>query len=304
VSEKVCAVIVTYNRKDLLRECLNAVLSQTRPPDHVLVVDNASTDGTPEMLEAEFPQVEVLRLPENQGSSGGFHEGMKRAYEEGQEWIWVLDDDTIPEATTLFFLLEGAKRYNLDIASPIAVSYDDPEKLAWPLLNRGMLTYDWRSVLQNEPRLGENILFLGVLLNRHVVERVGLPDPRLFIRGEEVEYNRRILRAGLRTAILPWVRVRHPSFSGELFFLLGRRFAVVYSGSQFKNFYNFRNRMYIFRKHSRLWPVWALLEAIRHALFFLLLRRWDWPGFVFWANAAYLGLRGRLIPYKDFAKEN
>jgi rhamnopyranosyl-N-acetylglucosaminyl-diphospho-decaprenol beta-1,3/1,4-galactofuranosyltransferase len=62
--------------------------------------------------------------------------------------------------------------------------------------------------------------------------------------------------------------------------------------------------MYIFRKHSRLWPVWALLEAIRHALFFLLLRRGDWPGFVFWAKAAYLGLRGRLIPYKDFAKEN
>jgi rhamnopyranosyl-N-acetylglucosaminyl-diphospho-decaprenol beta-1,3/1,4-galactofuranosyltransferase len=304
VSEKVCAVIVTYNRKDLLRECLNAVLSQTRPPDHVLVVDNASTDGTPEMLEAEFPQVEVLRLPENQGGAGGFHEGMKRAYEEGYEWIWVLDDDTIPEATTLFFLLEGAKRYNLDIASPIAVSYDDPEKLACPLLNRGMLTYDWRSVLQNEPRLGQNLLFLGVLLNRCVVERVGLPDPRLFIRGDEVEYNRRILRAGLRTAILPWVRVKHPSFSGELFFLLGRRFVVGYSGSQVKDFYNFRNRMYIFRKHSRFWPFWVLLEVIRHALFFLLLRRWDWRGFVFWAKAAYLGLRGKLIPYKVFAKEN
>lgn len=50
MSEKVCAVIVTYNRKELLRECLKAVLGQTRPPDHILVVDNASTDGTLEML--------------------------------------------------------------------------------------------------------------------------------------------------------------------------------------------------------------------------------------------------------------
>jgi len=72
MSENICAVIVTYNRKELLRECLKAVLAQTRPPEHVLVVDNASTDGTPEMLQEEFPQVEVLCLPENQGSAGGF----------------------------------------------------------------------------------------------------------------------------------------------------------------------------------------------------------------------------------------
>lgn len=70
MSERVCAVIVTYNRKALLRECLKAVLSQTRPPDHVLVVDNASTDGTPEMLQEEFPQVEVLRLPETRAGPG------------------------------------------------------------------------------------------------------------------------------------------------------------------------------------------------------------------------------------------
>ncbi len=300
MGEKVCAVIVTYNRKALLRECLQAVLSQTRPPDHVLVVDNASTDGTGEMLREEFPEVEVLRLPENQGGAGGFHEGMKRAYEEGFEWIWVMDDDTVPEASTLFLLLEGAKRHGLDVVGPVAFSYDEPEKLAYPLLRRGILTYEWRSVLQDEPHFGQSLLFLGALLNRRVVERVGLPDPRLFIRGDEVEYGRRILKAGLRTAMLPWVRIRHPSFSGELFFLLGRRFAVSYSGNRFKDFYNFRNRMYIFRKYSKIWPVWALIEIIRHTIFFLFLRRLDWSGFVFWAKAAYLGLRGWLIPYEDF----
>ena len=106
MGERVCAVIVTYNRKALLKECLEAVLAQTRPPDHVLVVDNASTDGTAEMLREEFPQVEVLRLPENQGGAGGFHEGMKRAYEEGFDWLWLMDDDTIPRPEALEALLE------------------------------------------------------------------------------------------------------------------------------------------------------------------------------------------------------
>ncbi|MER3603731.1 MAG: hypothetical protein C4298_08345, partial [Thermus sp.] len=89
MSERVCAVVVTYNRKELLRECLETLRGQTRKVDHILVVDNASTDGTEEVLRAEFPEVEVLRLPENQGSSGGFHEGMKRAYEEGFDWLWL-----------------------------------------------------------------------------------------------------------------------------------------------------------------------------------------------------------------------
>lgn len=105
MSERVCAVVVTYNRKELLRKCLAALKSQTRKPDHILVVDNASTDGTPEMLKEEFPQVEVLRLPENQGSAGGFHEGMNRAYEEGWDWIWIMDDDALPEPTALERLL-------------------------------------------------------------------------------------------------------------------------------------------------------------------------------------------------------
>ncbi|GAA6756682.1 hypothetical protein Thermus77420_21580 [Thermus thalpophilus] len=103
--DRVCAVIVTHNRKELLRECLRAVLAQTRPVDHILVVDNASTDGTADMLREEFSQVEVLRLPENQGGAGGFHEGMKRAYELGYEWMWLMDDDALPSRTALEELL-------------------------------------------------------------------------------------------------------------------------------------------------------------------------------------------------------
>lgn len=106
----VCAIVVTYNRKELLRECLAALAAQTRPPDRVLVVDNASSDGTQAMVEAEYEEVELLALPTNQGGAGGFHEGMKRAHVDGAEWLWLMDDDTIPRPDALAELLAAPAR--------------------------------------------------------------------------------------------------------------------------------------------------------------------------------------------------
>lgn len=302
--DRVCAVIVTYNRKALLRECLRAVLSQTRPPDHVLVVDNASTDGTPEMLQEEFPQVEVLRLPENQGGAGGFHEGMKRAYEAGFEWIWVLDDDTFPYPETLAKLLEAAIEKGLDAVGPLPLSQENEEELAYPHHARWGLTWRRREVEGRGLIWGEAPFFLGVLVRRDLLTRGGFPDKRLFVRGDEVEYNLRLKRHGGRLATLTTAFVRHPSFKGELTLLLRRRFVVGYSGNPRKDFYNYRNRMYIFRRYRKAWWFWAALDAFRHTWFFLLVRRGDWKGWHLWLKATLLGLKGRLIPYeKTFTHE-
>ena len=80
MNTRVCAVVVTYNRRVLLRECLLSLESQTRRPDAILVVDNCSTDATEAMLAEEFGHLSHLRLPVNGGGAGGFHEGMKWAY--------------------------------------------------------------------------------------------------------------------------------------------------------------------------------------------------------------------------------
>ncbi len=106
----VWAVVVTHNRKEKLRDCLAALAGQQRPPDHILVVDNASTDGTSTMLDREYGGVEVLRLAKNEGGAGGFHEGMKRAHMAGAEWLWLMDDDTIPDADALEQLLAASTR--------------------------------------------------------------------------------------------------------------------------------------------------------------------------------------------------
>src|SRR3954447_6575625 len=88
-AHSVCAVVVTYNRRDLLVRCLDHLERQSRPPERILVVDNASTDGTAELLAARTG-VEVMRLLRNLGGAGGFERGLERAHADGYEWIWLL----------------------------------------------------------------------------------------------------------------------------------------------------------------------------------------------------------------------
>ncbi len=108
---RICAVVVTYNRKALLMECLDALFAQTRPVDEVYLVDNASTDGTRELLAQrgflERPELHLVELPENLGSSGGYARGFEAAREADCEWIWVMDDDSEPAPDALERLLES-----------------------------------------------------------------------------------------------------------------------------------------------------------------------------------------------------
>jgi len=236
VSEKVCAVIVTYNRKDLLRECLNAVLSQTCPPDHVLVVDNASTDGTPEMLKAEFPQVEVLRLPENQGGAGGFHEGMKRAYEMGFEWLWIMDDDAFPEKDVLALL----SRYfsQAEVLVPLQ------RNVGGSLYGVGYWKGRYVSAFVEEkasPFRIEMFAFVGPLIHREVLQKVGLPRKEFFLQFDDVEYALRIREAGLRVLCVPDSHIVHNYGEAKEVSLLGfirRKRGVL---SPVKVYYSVRN---------------------------------------------------------------
>ena len=79
MSERVCAVVVTYNRKAMLKKCLDALISQTRKPDHILVIDNASNDGTFEMVKEQFSEVEIVRMTGIQGSAGRISERLTYA---------------------------------------------------------------------------------------------------------------------------------------------------------------------------------------------------------------------------------
>ena len=107
----IIAVIVTYNRLNLLKRAVAAVLDQTCKPDHLIIVDNCSSDGTRPwltQLESSRNDVMICMLDSNQGGAGGFSHGIREAYEAGADWIWVMDDDTIPEPDALEMLANCA----------------------------------------------------------------------------------------------------------------------------------------------------------------------------------------------------
>src|SRR5688572_2642449 len=102
------AVVLTYNRKDLLRRCVGCVLAQSRPCDKVIVIDNCSSDGTADMLRDEWgDRVQVHILSRNIGASGGFNVGIRIAYQGGADLVWVMDDDVMPDEHALAKLIEA-----------------------------------------------------------------------------------------------------------------------------------------------------------------------------------------------------
>src|SRR5947207_1705698 len=102
---RVCAVIVTYNRLGLLKDALAAVRHQSRRPDTIIVVDNGSSDGTGLWLAAQTDAAFHVITQPNLGGSGGFYTGMLAAYETGADWLWCMDDDTIPDRDCLVQIL-------------------------------------------------------------------------------------------------------------------------------------------------------------------------------------------------------
>jgi rhamnopyranosyl-N-acetylglucosaminyl-diphospho-decaprenol beta-1,3/1,4-galactofuranosyltransferase len=107
---QIVALVVTRDRRILLGEALTAIRSQTRPPDAVVVVDNASADGTAAMVRARFPETDLLALPANTGGAGGFAIGLAHALDLGAGAVWLMDDDTLPEPGALAALLAARER--------------------------------------------------------------------------------------------------------------------------------------------------------------------------------------------------
>lgn len=199
-----CAVVVTYNRRDLLRECLQALLAQTRPPDRILVVDNVSTDGTREMLAAEFapstfPSIELLPLPKNVGGAGGFHAGMRRASAQGFDWIWVMDDDSIPQPTALGELFAARERFPVGqqpdlLASKVVWTDGAMHPATTPRVKRNDFLESLCFAAERATLSLRVTSFVSVMIHRRLVERYGLPIADYFIWNDDVEYTARVLR--------------------------------------------------------------------------------------------------------------
>jgi rhamnopyranosyl-N-acetylglucosaminyl-diphospho-decaprenol beta-1,3/1,4-galactofuranosyltransferase len=214
---RIAAVVVTFNRLEML-QTLVKVLADVPGLDEVLVVDNASTDGTGEWL-AGLPdeygdRVTGRTLPRNTGGAGGFHDGLAWAVERGADLAWLMDDDGTPEHGCLDRLL--AHEGDLDFWGPVVIDQADPERLVFPIRLPGGARIvhamdDVRRAAVDGLIRGIVIPFNGVLVTRGLVERIGLPRAEFFIWGDDHEYRLRAERAGARIATVVDARVQHPS---------------------------------------------------------------------------------------------
>ncbi|SDB72911.1 glycosyltransferase family 2 protein [Belnapia rosea] len=197
---RVCAVVLTYNRRELLDECLRSIAAQSHVCDRVIVVDNASTDGTAEMLaECWRSKVDAHVLEQNIGAAGGFNLGMRLAYRTGADYIWVMDDDVMPEPDALEKLLAAASVLaSRNIApsfltsilrSPVGHLTNVPE------IDRhtNPLQYEnWPDLLDHKLVPVIRAALASNLLPRSTLEQYGLPIADMFIWGEDTEFTLRV----------------------------------------------------------------------------------------------------------------
>lgn len=244
---KVCALVVTHNRKDLLRECLLSLRTLTRGPGRVLVVNNGCTDGTPDMLRSEFPDVEVLHLPENVGGAGGFHEGIKWAYGQGYDWFWLLDDDTIPAEDALEHLLATADAFPAgDVPLLLASRVVWTDGSLHPMNVPGIRSDAELAI--RAARAGavsiRSASFVSLLVSRRAVDRCGFPMRDYFVWNDDVEYTARILRQGFgvlvpRSVVTHRTRSKYAPLSeaGERFYyeVRNKLWILLHSGAFSRN---------------------------------------------------------------------
>lgn len=217
----VLATIVTHNRCNLLSRCIDYLQSQTCAPDSILVVNNASTDGTVEMLERRGIS---FVTQENVGSAGGWHRGIKHALDNGFDAVWLMDDDGCPSPSALAALQEALVP-GVACASSVVVREDDPSRFVFPfpLLSSSGLPVIWGwprklSTFADLKAVAENgtypfaHFFNGALISVSAVKQVGNVERDFFIFGDEVDYFFRLQKAGRVISVLDALHF-HPDVS-------------------------------------------------------------------------------------------
>ena len=199
-ADRVVAVIVAFNRRELLRESLTAVFGQTRAPDRVVVVDNASSDGSAELVVREFPEVELVRLDSNTGGSGGFAVGLHHAVaRSGADRVWLMDDDTVPTTTALEESLRAVRAVpgGADlVASRVVWSDGRDHPMNTPRVRPFATSVDRETAAAFGGHPVRSASFVSVLIDSGAVRRVGLPVADYFLWNDDFEYTARILRRG------------------------------------------------------------------------------------------------------------
>jgi rhamnopyranosyl-N-acetylglucosaminyl-diphospho-decaprenol beta-1,3/1,4-galactofuranosyltransferase len=295
MSDAVCAVVVTHRRPDELAKSLEAVAAQTRVPDHLIVIDNDNDPRVAELVAGQPLPATYIGSRRNLGGAGGFALGMLHALSLGSDWVWLADDDGRPaDSEVLGTLLMCAEKHGLAEVSPMVCDLNDPGRLAFPL-RRGLAwrrrVEELRTEASADLLVGIASFFNGALFRASTLEAIGVPDLRLFVRGDETELHRRLVRTGLPFGTCLDAVYLHPQGGDEFKPILGGRMHTQYPDDTAKRFFTYRNRGYLQSQPGMRRLLFQ--EWVRFGWFFLVSRR-DPAGLMEWIRLRRMGRKEKF----------
>lgn len=290
----VCAVVVTYNRKELLIECLDALENQSRPLDAIYILDNASNDKTtflleengyinenpPETLQIPWEKssikngvlIHYVRMHRNTGGAGGFHEGVKRAYEKGYDWIWLMDDDAEPKKNALLELSKFFKKKKVSALATVVKNKD----LEISIAHRGYFNFNniFPTIQKPLPEIEyekspiieiDFASFVGFLIKRQSIDKIGFPKKELFIHHDDVEYCIRLRKIG-KIFLVSNSIIIHKDHEKRINSFLGRKYRKLSPNNLWITYFGTRNLVWIGKLYSptKRFYIYLIIDYIKN----------------------------------------
>ena len=247
----IVAVVVTYNRLELLKRVITALKSQTIPVDKIIVINNGATDGTKEWLDSQDSLIAIHQ--DNVGGAGGFYRGIKEALTTKADWIWCMDDDVFPTSQCLEqLILHYTAEDKTGILCPkrlmdgkAFISETRKQNLSDPLKYIFDDSLEAEMLNNNETVEIEGMAFEGPLIRREVVECIGLPNKDLFILYDDTDYSYRAILAGYKVKVVSSAIMEKYCHHNTL----SKKDTIIRNKWKLK--YHFRNTAYFCHKYGK-----------------------------------------------------
>ncbi len=251
--KQIAVIVVTFNRKELLKKCLNALFSQEYKPAAIYIIDNNSSDGTHQTLQKEgflkneTIQIHYINTGKNLGGAGGFSLGVKTAHETCLYDAYVLmDDDGCPDKNEIKNLVPHLGKY--DYINALVVDIDDETKLSFSWNKETGRDRAKASLLQNEDGVVLNYAspFNGTMVSKRLVDKIGYPKAEMFIHGDETEYLNRSKKNGFIPISVINAIHRHPGNNAVTLYcdIMGLKIPYVLKNNPLLVYCRHRNQIY------------------------------------------------------------
>lgn len=304
MKKTVTAIIVTYNRQKELIRCIEAVKNQSIKLNYIVIINNASTDGTEKIIIEKYNNsVILINLPVNSGGSGGFYTGLKYAHENLKtDYYWLMDDDGYPSENCLEKLLFESDNY--DYIMPASIDINNNENLSWAIRKKdGKKTLSYNELCISWGRIMDYVTpFNGILLSNNCIDNVGYINKDFFLWGDEYEHYYRCLNKGIKPVTLLDAIFYHPSMKLPLVKICFGLFYVPYVESELRMICLARNYTYIYLHYNQKYKI--IIKFLMYTWLFLITRHGDFNGWKLYCASVKDGFKGDFTRHLKYLEKN